>query len=43
MGNMGKAFRVVDGSRDITQYYQTNQVAYETALNDLIDAFASLA
>ena len=43
MGNMGKAFRVVDGTRDLTNYYQTAQTAYETALNDLIDAFASLA
>ena len=43
MGNMGKAFRVVDGSRDLSNYYQTNQSAYEAALDGLIDAFASLA
>jgi hypothetical protein len=43
MGNMGKAFRIVDGSRDLSNYYLSNQSAYETALNGLIDAFASLA
>lgn len=43
MGDMGKAFRIVDGSRDITQYYLNRQSAYETALNDLIDAFATIA
>ena len=43
MGNMGKAFRTVDGSVDITNYYLTNQSAYETALEGLIDGFASLS
>ena len=43
MGNMGKAFRVVDGSRDLSNYYLTNQANYEAALEGLIDAFASLA
>ena len=43
MGNMGKAFRVVDGTRDLSNYYQSAQAAYETALDGLIDAFASLA
>ena len=43
MGNMGKAFRIVDGSRDLSSYYASNQANYEAALNGLIDAFANLA
>ena len=43
MGGMGKAFRVVDGTRDLSSFYLTNQAAYESALNGLIDAFASIA
>lgn len=43
MGNMGKAFRIVDGSRDLSSYYASNQANYEAALEGLIDAFANLA
>ncbi len=42
MGNMGKAFRVVDGSRDLTQYYESNKGNYEGMLELLIDGFAGL-
>lgn len=42
MGNMGKAFRVVDGSRDLSSYYLSAKTAYEEAIEGLIDAFASL-
>ncbi len=42
MGDMGKAFRVVDGSRDITQYYESNKGNYEGMIETLIDGFASL-
>ena len=43
MGNMGKAFRVVDGSRDLTQYYESNQSNYEAMIDLLIDGYASMA
>ncbi len=42
MGNMGKAFRVVDGSRDLTQYYESCRGNYEGMIETLIDGFASL-
>lgn len=42
MGNMGKAFRVVDGSRDLTQYYESNQSNYEAMIDLLIDGYASM-
>ena len=39
---MGKAFRVVDGSRDITQYYETNKTNYEAMIDLLIDGYAGI-
>ena len=42
MGNMGKAFRVVNGSRDLTQYYESNKTNYEAMIETLIEGFASL-
>jgi hypothetical protein len=42
MGNMGKAFRTVDGSRDITQYYETNKSNYEAMIDLLIDGYAGV-
>ncbi len=42
MGDMGKAFRVVDGSRDLTQYYESKRPNYEGAIETLVDGFASL-
>ena len=42
MGNMGKAFRIVDGSRDLTQYYESNKSNYEAMIDLLIDGYASM-
>ena len=42
MADMGKTFRVVDGSRDISNLYLSKKDAYEAAIEGLIDAFASL-
>lgn len=42
MGSMGKAFRVVDGSRDLTQYYESNKSNYERMIDLLIDGYASV-
>ena len=42
MGNMGKAFRVVDGTRDITQYYESNKSNYEAMIDLLIDGYAGI-
>ena len=42
MGNMGKAFRTVDGSRDITQYYESNKTNYEAMIDLLIDGYAGI-
>ena len=42
MADMGKAFRVVDGTRDLSTYYQARQVQYEAKIEELIDGFINL-
>ena len=43
MNDVGKAFRTVDGSRDLSSYYGQKGGVYEQNISDLIDGFAAIA